>query len=212
MSLDSYQRFITSTTQPPSANTGDEWFNPTTNRLYQYLNVSGQGLQWVENPTSAGSGTPLTLGNLTVSGGTGSFSGSANTLALTLNNAGETVGISATPLVGFFSYEVSKQSIIYATANATNNVIVNFIGSSSTPLNNVLSIGQSVTVTLLLTNGATAYYLNGIRIDGVAVTPKWQGGTAPAAGNATSVDAYSFSIIKTANNTFTVIASLTKFA
>lgn len=212
MSLDYYQKCITSTTQPTNANVGDEWFNPTTNRLYQFLNISGQGLQWAEAVTSAGSGTSISLGNVSVAGGVGSFTGSERTLALTLNNAGETVGLGGTPLPGYFSYEVTKQSIVFISANATNNTVINFIGSSSTPLNSVLSIGQSVTVTLLLTNGGTAYYLNGFRIDGVTVVPKWQGGTAPSSGNASGIDTYSFSIIKTANNTFTILASLTKFA
>jgi hypothetical protein len=64
----------------------------------------------------------------------------------------------------------------------------------------------------LNTNGTTAYYPNVIQVDGSSVTPKWQGGTAPTAGNASSIDAYVFTIIKTASATFTVLASQTKFA
>ena len=63
-----------------------------------------------------------------------------------------------------------------------------------------------------MTQGSTAYYLNAYQIDGSSVTPKWQGGSAPTAGNASSIDSYSFTIIKTADATFTVLASQTQFA
>jgi hypothetical protein len=65
----------------------------------------------------------------------------------------------------------------------------------------------------MITNGVTAYIANAFQVDGSAVTPKWSGGTAPAAGNASSIDFYSFNILKTANATFTVFASgASKFA
>jgi hypothetical protein len=75
----------------------------------------------------------------------------------------------------------------------------------------MMTTGQDISVTFLNTNGATAYYLNAFTIDGTSVTPKWQGGTAPTSGNASSIDAYSFVIIKTASATFTVLASQTQF-
>jgi hypothetical protein len=66
----------------------------------------------------------------------------------------------------------------------------------------------------LNTNGATAYYPTAFQVDTVAVTPKWSGGTAPSAGNASAIDAYSFTIIKTAATpTYTVLAGgAVKFA
>ncbi len=64
----------------------------------------------------------------------------------------------------------------------------------------------------MATQGATAYYQSGMQIDGTSVTPKWAGGTAPTAGNASSIDVYTFVVIKTASATFTVLASQTKFA
>ena len=79
-------------------------------------------------------------------------------------------------------------------------------------LNSILAVGQSVTCSLLVTNGATAYYPSTIQVDGSTVTPKWQTGTAPTAGNANSVDVYTFAIVKTANLTYTVLASQVKFA
>jgi hypothetical protein len=71
---------------------------------------------------------------------------------------------------------------------------------------------ESMTVAILMQQGSTAYYLNAYQVDGSSVTPKWSGGSAPTGGNASSIDAYSFTIIKTADATFTVLASVTQFA
>jgi glutamate mutase epsilon subunit len=79
-------------------------------------------------------------------------------------------------------------------------------------VNSNLAVGQSVTASILLTQGSTAYYLNAYQVDGSTVTPKWSGGSAPTAGNASGIDSYSFTIIKTADATFTVLASQTQFA
>jgi len=75
-----------------------------------------------------------------------------------------------------------------------------------------MSTGQSMTVAFLVTQGATAYYNNVVQVDGSTVTPKFQGGTAYTAGNASSIDVYSYTIIKTGSAAFTVLASQTKFA
>ena len=52
----------------------------------------------------------------------------------------------------------------------------------------------------------------GFQIDGTVVTAKWQGGTTPSSGNASSIDAYVFVIIKTGASSYTALASQTKFA
>jgi hypothetical protein len=75
-----------------------------------------------------------------------------------------------------------------------------------------MSTGQSLSATFLVTNGATAYYNSAVQVDGSSVTPKWQGGSAPTSGNASSIDSYTYVIIKVGSATFTVLASVTKFA
>jgi hypothetical protein len=74
-----------------------------------------------------------------------------------------------------------------------------------------MSTGQALTVVFLVTQGATAYYNNAITIDGTSVTPKYQGGTAPTSGNASGIDAYSYTIVKTGSAAFTVLAAQTQF-
>lgn len=131
-----------------------------------------------------------------------------------LNAPLEVTNVSATAATGTINVEVgSLGSVWYYTSNATANFTLNFRKSSSVSLSSLLGVGQSVTVVFLNTNGTTAYYPTAFQIDGTSVTPKWQGGTAPSSGNASSIDAYSFTIIKTASTpTYTVLASQTKFA
>jgi len=129
-----------------------------------------------------------------------------------LQTASETVTISATAATGTINYDVSTQSVLYYTSNASANWTTNFRGSSGTSLNTLMSTGQSITVAFLVTQGATAYYNNVVQVDGASVTPKWQGGTAPSAGNASSIDVYSYTIVKTGSAAFTIFASQTKFA
>ncbi len=74
-----------------------------------------------------------------------------------------------------------------------------------------MATGQSVTVVFLVTQGATAYYNNALQIDGSSVTPKYQGGTAWSAGNASGIDAYSYTIVKTGSAAFTVFAAQVQF-
>lgn len=124
----------------------------------------------------------------------------------------ESTTVSATAATGTINYDVGTQSILYYTTNATANWTLNFRASSTTSLNSLMSTGQTITVTFLATQGATAYYNSAVTIDGNAVTPKWQSGIAPNAGNASSIDSYTYAIIKTGSAAFTVIASQTRYA
>ena len=113
---------------------------------------------------------------------------------------------------GTFNFNLSSQAIAYITANQAANRTINFRGQSTETLDSILDTGKSMTCAIMMTQGSTAYYLNAFQIDGSAVTPKWQGGSAPSAGNASGIDVYTFTILKTASATFTVLASLTQYA
>jgi len=116
--------------------------------------------------------------------------------------------ITATAATGTVAFDTQTQGVLYYTSNASANFTLNFTNVDSN-----LTTGDSISCVFLNTNGATAYYPSAFEVDSVGVTPKWSGGTAPAAGNASSIDAYSFTIIKTAASTFTVLAGgATKFA
>lgn len=153
--------------------------------------------------TSPAINTP-TITTPTITGGT-----STNPI---LVSAEERTTVSATAATGTINFDAVTQGVLYYTTNATANFTLNIRGSASATLNSILTTGDAITVVFLNTNGATAYYPTVYQIDGSAVTPKWQGGTAPSAGNASSIDAYSLTIIKTAGTpTYAVLASQTKF-
>jgi hypothetical protein len=140
------------------------------------------------------------------------FAGTSSNADLKTSNILETATVSATAATGTINFDVTTQSVLYYTTNASANFTVNFRGSSGTTLNTVMATGESLSATFLVTNGATAYYNSAVTIDGTSVTPKWQGGTAPTSGNASSIDSYTYVIIKTASATYTVLAAQTKFA
>lgn len=124
----------------------------------------------------------------------------------------ETTKIQADATSGTENLNVLSGSHMYHTSNAAGNFTLNVRGNGSTTLNSLLTTGETSTVVFSVTQGATPYYMTALTIDGNAQTVKWQGGTAPTAGNASSIDSYSFAITKTADATFMVLGSLTKFA
>ena len=132
----------------------------------------------------------------------------------TLQAPEEIATVSATAATGTINFDLLTQGVLYYTTNASANFTLNFRGSGASTLNSIMAVGDSISAVFLNTNGGTAYYPTAFQIDGSAVTPKWSGGTAPAAGNASSIDAYSFTIIKTAATpTYTVLAGgAVKFA
>lgn len=117
--------------------------------------------------------------------------------------------IVASAATGTINIDALTSAVWYYTSNATANHTLNFRGSSSTSMNTLLTTGDSITILWLNTNGSTAYYPNVYQVDGTTsgVTVNWSGGTAPAAGNASSLDVYSFTIVKTGNATFRILAA-----
>jgi len=124
----------------------------------------------------------------------------------------EDVNVVASAATGTINLDVDTASIWYYTSNASANHTLNIRYNSSVSLNTALPVGDAITVVWMNTNGTTAYYPNVIQIDGTTVTPKVQGGTAISSGNASAVDVYSFTIIKTAATpTYVVLESQSKF-
>jgi Zn-dependent alcohol dehydrogenase len=123
----------------------------------------------------------------------------------------ENVNLSSTALTGTIDLDILSGTLFYYTANAAADWTFNVRGNASTTLNAILPIGKSVTVTILSTQ-STARLASTFKVDGSTISPKWQGGTAPTSGFASAVNVYTYTIIKTADATFTVLASLTKFA
>lgn len=138
--------------------------------------------------------------------------GTSGIAGLKIADVLEAANATATAATGNVNFDVTTQAVLYYTTNASGNWTINLRGSSGTSLNNLMANGESLTAVFLATQGSTAYYNSTVQIDGTGVTPKWQGGAAPTAGNANSVDVYSYTVFKTDNATYTVFASQTRFA
>jgi len=160
------------------------------------------------NPNFTASGGDANVGINFTPKGTG---------AVTFNGTGkiqqvkEKVSVYTTATTGTINYDFLTQAVEYHTGTATGQFTLNLRGSSATTLNNIISVGESMTGAYLNTN--TTFYVSTITIDGSStnVTIKWQGGSAPTAGN-TGIDTYSFTAIKTATTpAYTILASQTQF-
>jgi hypothetical protein len=160
------------------------------------------------DPTFTASGSDTNIGLDFIPKGTG---------AVTILGTGkiqavkEKVTVTAVASTGSINYDFLTQAVLYHTTTATGNFTINLRGSSSTTLNNMLSVGESVTGAFLNTN--TTFYISTITIDGSStnVVLDYQGGSAPTSGNA-GIDVYSFTAIKTATTpAYTILASQTQF-
>ena len=115
--------------------------------------------------------------------------------------------INAVAFAGYTAYlQTNNSAAHYLTSASTANGTLNITATSGATLNSVMTTGEAITFSLLITN-TTAYYVSAVQIDGAAVTPKWSGGTAPTSGNASAIDIYSFTILKTGSAAFTVLAA-----
>lgn len=103
-------------------------------------------------------------------------------------------------------------NVVFWNGNASANWTLNVRGNGSNTTNSVMGFTKSLTITTMVQQGATAYYMTGFYIDGGLRTVKWLGQSAPTAGNPNSIDVYTFTIIKTADNTYTIIGTMAKAA
>ena len=159
--------------------------------------VVGQG--YLKSNTASSTYAPLT---------------NANLVSPVLQSPEEVIVVSSTAATGTINVDLASSAIHYYTANAAADWTFNFRGNESTTLNSMLNVGGTLSVAFMITNGSTAYKpaATSVQIDGVTVTPKWNGGSAPSAGNANSIDVYTFTIVKTASATYTVLGTQSRFA
>jgi hypothetical protein len=169
----------------------------------------------------------VSANGITMSTTTGSvFMTVANTTVQSLN-AGNTV-ISGTTKIsqlvekvyvdnlnqigGTYNLDVLTSAIVYNTTQSASNWILNLRGDVNNTFNSCLDIGQSISVTLFVTQGTPSYRPTSLTIDGVSVTPRWQNGVTPLSGSNNAIDVYTYSVIKIANYTYVAMASTAKFA
>jgi hypothetical protein len=93
------------------------------------------------------------------------------------------------------------------TTTSTPNIV------SSIGINTTMATGEVLSVSIITTTAAAAYSER-VRIDGLltGITTSWNGGSAPSAGGSSGNDFYSYTIIKTGDAAYTVLANLSNFA
>ena len=187
--------------------------SPSSNQVLKY-----DGSQWINAPAPAGATDLDGLTDVVItspsSGQVLKYNGTSWVNDADAGGAIATEGVTvvASALTGVTNIDTSTSQVHYYTVNATANWTPNIRSSSTTSLNSAMDNGDSMTVTIMATLGASGYYASSLQIDGVSVTPKWAGGISPTFGNEYGVDVYSYTIIKTASATFTVLASVSQFA
>jgi hypothetical protein len=123
----------------------------------------------------------------------------------------EKVSVTASAAPATLNYNVLDQAILFHSASSTTNWTLNFRGNASTTLNSIMYTGQSLTTTLMVLNTTTAYSASAYQIDGTTIRPRWQGGTSGSA-NTNSLDAHTFTIIKTSPTpTYVLLGSITRY-
>ena len=179
----------------------------TTGSAVNHFGVTNAGTGNTPSLAAVGGDTNIDF-NITPKGiGRATFNGQGK-----IQSVAEKVTTAAIAATGTIAYDVLTQAVLNYTTAASGNWTLNVRGDGSNSLNSIMDAGESVTIAFVTAQTGTAYYNSAFQIDGSSVTPEWQGGAAPTAGNINSLDTYSYTIIKTADATFTVLASQTQFA
>lgn len=206
-----------SDTAPTGSNQGDLWYNSIELEVFIYyssvwiqLTDSSEGIQELYELVDV-------LVEDSVSGDVLVYNGTewVNGIAPTAQKVIEVSTISATAATGTVNFDFKTNSSLLYTSNAIATWVLNIRGNASTLFSSMISVGETVKISFLVTQGAggASFYPTGLSIDGTSYTPKWQNGSAPTSGNANSVDIYSYSILKTSSSpSYMVFASQTRFA
>jgi hypothetical protein len=170
------------------------------------------GLQFPDGTTqtTAISNTAITGTALTFTA-TETFVGSATSSAIKVINGLESANVLSSAPTSEQNIYVSNGSVVFFNSNATTNWIPNITFSPSTSLNSLMSVNDSLTIAILTKQGTTAYYASGLKIDGVSQSQFPQGGSLWTYGNSSGIDVYTYTIIKTASATYTVLSAQTQY-
>ena len=188
-------------------NSNEQIIFTTTGSAVNHFGVTNAGTGNTPSLAAVGGDTNIDF-NITPKGiGRATFNGQGK-----IQSVAEKVTTAAIAATGTIAYDVLTQAVLNYTTASSGNWTLNIRGDGSNSLDSIMDTGESITIAHIVANTGTAYYNSAVQIDGSSVTPEWQGGAAPTEGNINSLDAYTYTIIKTGSSTFTALASQTQFA
>ena len=151
-------------------------------------------------------GTGITVTGGVNASGLSTFSGLAVTPGECIK---ETAKVTSTAWNSDTTINISLGNIVYNSGGTgAGGVDLNIV--SDVGINTTLKVGEVLTVTGIVSCTNTAHYVDGLKIDHSSVLLSWVCGSAPTEGGGSAFDAYSFTIVKTANAAYSVIANQTK--
>ena len=163
-------------------------------------NVSVGGTLTYEDVTNIDSvGLVTARSGIKVTSGGASFVGSLTERAV----------VSATAVNTDANCNIDSGLVHYRTANLGSTANTVYL-TSNVGINTIMATGDIMNFTVIHAVNSSSSYINNLRIEGVDQTESWVGGSAPTDGGTSGVDIYSFTIIKTADNTYTTIGNQTK--
>jgi hypothetical protein len=178
---------------------------------------------------TAGSGVSITNGNgsITIASTTTSFDpavsyfwtgqqqfyGSNSNIGASFRNFATSANAYPGVIGSSFSLDVIDTTLDWKTSSpsTSSNFSIAFTGNGGANLSNYIFFGQSVTCSLLYSNGTNSYGPTSFVIDSINVTPLWEGGTMPTP-YANALNLYTFTILRTGTSTWSILASLKKYA
>ena len=121
----------------------------------------------------------------------------------------EAVTVTAGKLSDNLNLDLANGNVFLFTTAESTTATPNLRYNGSTTLNSKMAVADAIAVTIITTANASGFSAQ-LTIDGSAVTENWIGGSAPDGGGSSGVDIHAYTIIKTAANTYTVIANHSK--
>ena len=170
--------------------------------------------------TQAVSGNQIGIGAISsnhfAGGGVTSGVLSSN-LSISTTRISETINLVTSAVSGNYNIHVGNTTVYYFVANTTGsvtfNLIANTVSGTTGKLNDLITIGQTASVAIMLKQGSTRYRAN-VQVDGILQTAYWLSNSQPSQASSLgqSLDVYNFTVIKTSDAGFTVLASNSAYA
>jgi hypothetical protein len=142
----------------------------------------------------------------------------ASNLSISLTRALESANINVIAPNGNVNIDIANNVVYYFNANSTANITFNLRANTRNTFDSVTTVGQSVTVAMIVKHGATRHIAN-VYIDGGLITTGsnsivYLGNTKPNYQSITNQETniYGYTVLKTAANTYAVFASNSLFA